>query len=267
MKKIIVITLIFLSQLSFSQEKTKLQVKKISFIQKHPITNLNDYKEGFRLKLNEGPMAVLLQGFVGLFDDFITEEDKIKYKKKEDSLINNVSVEQSYNDKITYYYEFVNDSIISRYQTHNSSTENYTTGKSFINTKLKRAFSRYPYPFSTEPSYRITPFTTIKNLKIEEFRNDKMIIKGISSFKIKCSYDEIHVMAVDDEDLPFLKNLPDVINHKESEIWVTEEIKSMYHPVFNVKEILERYYPLEISEKGSDMRGFMRTIELEELVL
>ena len=37
-------------------------------------------------------------------------------------------------------------------------------------------------------------------------------------------------------------------NHIFLEMWVSENIKTIFHPVFKIREILEKYYPLEIIE-------------------
>jgi hypothetical protein len=50
------------------------------------------------------------------------------------------------------------------------------------------------------------------------------------------------------------------VNSKKQtkELWVTENIKSLYHPVLKYKTILQKYYPLEISESIEEMNGIKK---------
>lgn len=50
-------------------------------------------------------------------------------------------------------------------------------------------------------------------------------------------------------------------------MWVTDKIKSLYHPIVFDKAILEKYYPLEILETQNDIRGFERRFRLEKIEL
>ncbi|WP_343664568.1 hypothetical protein [Chryseobacterium mucoviscidosis] len=61
-----------------------------------------------------------------------------------------------------------------------------------------------------------------------------------------------------------MPKFPDKIELMESEMWVTEEIRSIYHPAFKVKEILEKYYPLYIKQKNSLVPGMIRKIALHD---
>jgi hypothetical protein len=49
-------------------------------------------------------------------------------------------------------------------------------------------------------------------------------------------------------------------------MWVTKDIKTLYHPVLKVKEILENFYPLEINESNNFIEGSIRKYTLKEIV-
>lgn len=93
---------------------------------------------------------------------------------------------------------------------------------------------------------------------INEFRNEKKIIQGIECFKIV-------VTAQDDignEEMPdFFRNLK-----TEYTMYVTDRIKCSFHPVVWYKIILDKYYPLEITESNEVLKGSVYKYELEKLV-
>lgn len=107
----------------------------------------------------------------------------------------------------------------------------------------------------------IIVFFKIQDLVISEYREEKKIINNINCFKVIVSYTEINL----DEDFPQINTIMDEKNYNEEELWVTEDIMSIYHPAYEVKEILEKYYPLEISNKNSFMDGLTKKLTLDEI--
>ena len=81
---------------------------------------------------------------------------------------------------------------------------------------------------------------------LREFKNETKKINGYDCFKVTYSYKE-------ESGLDFNDFLSGYINHRE--LWVTEKIKCVYHPVINDRQILEKYYPLDISERSDAIKG------------
>lgn len=230
---------IFIHTMCFSQKSNAFEFKNISFIKKDSITNLKEYKNSVYNQKTD---------FLGAP---YTEEDKKKMIAS-DSLYSQKEL-----DKFTtiFYYKKINDSIIER----STDKDPYSDSSIFINTKIGREFYDYPYP-AKDFSYKI-PFENIKDLKIQELKKEKKIIKGVKCFKIKVSYTVVIIFDKKNE-FPGLK-VPDKIMDFESEMWVTEKIKSIYHPAFKIREILEKYYPLEIKEKNNSRKGIVRIIRIQ----
>ena len=88
-----------------------------------------------------------------------------------------------------------------------------------------------------------------KDVSIKELKSDQKIINGFKCFKVIYQYKE----NFDDNELSEILTSNE---YSSTEFWVTEEIKSLFHPVYRVKEILEKYYPLEITEKSALAKGF-----------
>jgi hypothetical protein len=51
------------------------------------------------------------------------------------------------------------------------------------------------------------------------------------------------------------------------ELWVTTQINCKYHPIINEKEVLLKYYPLEIIESSEMMEGYITSYTLESLTV
>lgn len=238
MKFLYFLIAIFVHTICFSQNNV-FDFKKIAFVKKDSITNLKEYKNAVYNEKTD---------FLGVA---YTEEDKKKMIAS-DSLYSQKEL-----DKLTtiFYYNKINDSIIER----STDKDPYSDSSIFINTKIGREFYDYPYP-PNDFSFKI-PFENIKNLKIQEFKNEKKNVKGVECFKIKTSYTTINIFDKKNE-FPGLKIL-DIIVEFESEMWVTTKIKSIYHPAFKVKEILEKYYPLEIKEQAYAKKGVVRIIRIQ----
>lgn len=98
-------------------------------------------------------------------------------------------------------------------------------------------------------------------LKVSEDKKNKKIIKGYDCYKVIYEYKENNEHA-DEEYKIYAKN-----TIYQREMWVTEKIKSLYHPIVFDKIILEKYYPLEILETQSDIKGFERRFKLEKIEL
>ncbi len=89
-------------------------------------------------------------------------------------------------------------------------------------------------------------------------------IIGNNCYKAIATYTEIEE-AVNDPEFPEF-NKPEEYIEVKLEMWVTKDIKTLYHPVLKVKEILENFYPLEINESNNFIEGSIRKYTLKEIV-
>lgn len=86
----------------------------------------------------------------------------------------------------------------------------------------------------------------IKDLK--EFKNDTRLINGLKCFKV------VYYTNQQDNDKIF-DSYGEIFGSIKREIWVTQAIKCSYHPLIDNKEILEKYYPLEIIDYPINIKG------------
>ena len=92
-------------------------------------------------------------------------------------------------------------------------------------------------------------------------KKSKKRINGYDCYKVIYEYKSNDKTG--DED--FMKFAGNMIYKRE--MWVTDKIKSLYHPVIYEKEILEKYYPLDILETQSDVKGFETRFVLQKITL
>lgn len=104
------------------------------------------------------------------------------------------------------------------------------------------------------------PFYINKKLKtLKEFKKEKRNIAGYKCFKIIYEYYEV---SDEEEDEGYAKFAKD--KFYTLEIWVTNEIKSSFHPIIKEKQILDKYYPLEIIETDSTLKGLVKKYSLQK---
>lgn len=141
-----------------------------------------------------------------------------------------------------YHATYDNDLIIKFFEVDG---QQYKTLK--INTKTNSMIDENGQLFD----YYDTQ-TEILNLK--EFRSETKIINGYKCFKIIGEY------KIDFEsDFDILSTI--TINKRE--MWVTESIKSICHPLINNIEILEKYYPMQMIEYKDEIKGFQTIYTLD----
>ncbi|WP_449388473.1 hypothetical protein [Chryseobacterium lineare] len=236
----------------FSQKQDSF--KSISFTQKDSITNLEEYKKGQREIITqlENKTVDFTQSLTGRSSEKISETNRYLV----DSLVNSMSQNELDKSIIVYHYKNIDKSIWKRWEAkENGDTLSLPV---FMDLSKEKEYYRYPYDGIDQYSYI---FDKIKSLKIKEFRKDRKSIQGVECFRIKCSYSRIIEHQKEDNG----EKIPDDIYKIEADMWVAEEIKSIYHPAFKVREILEKYYPLYIEEKSSQSPGMIRKIILHEM--
>lgn len=254
MRKHLILLMVFMWGLFYSQNKN-LSFKDISFTQKDSIINLEEYRKGQEKAMVkfESEMGLLMDG---LFESLGGKaRTKAIDKKKSDSIINSLSQKDLDNSIIVYHYKNVDKNIWKLWETK----ENNDILKYPVFTDFSKGKEYYEHPYNGIQEYSYI-FERIKDLKIQEFRKEKKKISEIQCFKIKCSYSQIFKHRKIDG----MPEFPDKIELMESEMWVTEEIRSTYHPAFKVKEILEKYYPLYIKQRSSLVPGMIRKIALHD---
>jgi hypothetical protein len=140
---------------------------------------------------------------------------------------------------IKYYIEY-RDSLVTKKEIKNG-VDQYPV---VINSETRK--------FKNDYAEGIYDAAGIKILNLEVNKNDTKIIFGYKCFKIIYSFVEFDV---DDKEYnEFISNFA-----TKREMWVTDKIKSNFHPIINDLETLEKYYPLEIME-FSDMAKGVKTI-------
>ena len=92
-------------------------------------------------------------------------------------------------------------------------------------------------------------------------KKSKKIINGYECYKVKYEYKENN----EDANQDYKAYAVNIIYKRE--MWVTDKIKSLFHPIILGKSILEKYYPLEILETQNDIKGFERRFILNEITL
>lgn len=96
-----------------------------------------------------------------------------------------------------------------------------------------------------------------KILSIKENRQKTKKIKGYNCFKVVYIFSEPNT-----DDFSFMN-----ANQTTRELWVTEKIKSSFHPIVNEKAIITRYYPLEILEYSNMFKGIFTIHKIEKMDL
>ncbi|WP_159801183.1 hypothetical protein [Flavobacterium sp. MK4S-17] len=96
-------------------------------------------------------------------------------------------------------------------------------------------------------------YSDIKIKYIKEFRNETRLIGGFKCFKIIYLCTEQTDFS---EELNFYR-----------ELWVTDRILCQYHPIVKEKQILKKYYPLEVLEYSEMLKGIMIVSKLYSIHL
>jgi hypothetical protein len=131
---------------------------------------------------------------------------------------------------------------------------------SYLKFKLERESNN-----STFAEYQ---YSKTRDCSILEFREERKLINGYNCFKVIYKYKELNEDAGDDvatsekEFLTFMSNF-----NYYKEFWVTEEIQSLFHPVCKDKEILTKFYPLEIREYNDLIKGIEHIYTLKSISL
>tara|TARA_R110000868_G_scaffold144520_1_gene363766 strand:+ start:535 stop:1320 length:786 start_codon:yes stop_codon:yes gene_type:complete len=164
-------------------------------------------------------------------------------------------LDQFESDSLFYYHKY-QDSLIIEYEKVGANiigdyTVIYRNSETFNKLSKKDSTTFY----LTKESY---VFINEKNLIIQEYKEDSKVIFGYKCFKI--------VLIVKEENENDLEYNQAFKNYNEIyECYVTEEIKSKFHPIIKYKSLLKKYYPLEIKKKYSMLKSAEINYKIESI--
>ena len=235
--KILLVLLISCNAL-YSQNKTIVPTKgAIVFVKKEIITDTVLYKKSMgkifdKLTLEVKKHALLEKGKVL---DTINQRDEQLYPMFD--MIKSFALQQIFSKEpksiIKFHHSYNNDEI----EEFISSNGQYVEKKKFINSS----------DLKDDDLLIIT--------KVEEFKNETKIIKEFKCYKVVMDYFDL-------EQFPGLNTIVNVM-----ELWVTEDIKSNFHPFITSIDILEKYFPLEAKHSIKDVEGMYTTYDLVDFSL
>ncbi len=131
-------------------------------------------------------------------------------------------------DSLIISYQKIDDEIIGDYTVIDRN--NYITYKLAKKDSIFK-YSERPYSYND------------KSIVVKEQRDRIKVINGYRCFKISFTDTE----DIDDEFLTTVQT--------QYELYVTDEINLGFHPFFKYKQILSKYYPLEITERDDLIKG------------
>lgn len=158
---------------------------------------------------------------------------------------------------IKHILKFKNNSIVQYITSFDEVIEDYT----IINPQTQLTKIMASDSLTVLSENKLYEYNISKILELEEFKQETKLINGYNCFKVimKCKSN----LQSDDEFDTFINE-----NYiLKRELWVTTQIKCNYHPVINEKDILIKYYPLEIIESFEGLEGQATTYTLEKISL
>lgn len=160
-------------------------------------------------------------------------------------------------EKDLKYHQCFKKRLVINYTTFNNNViENYN----IINTN-KKAIKIIAKDSTTIISDNI-PYKYNQNeiIEITEFKDETKNINGFECFKVIMLY-----KPNNDENNEFECFMNQYIHKRE--LWVTDKIKCNYHPIIDDKEIMTKYYPLEITESNEAIKGYQKNYKAIIIIL
>lgn len=232
-------SLFLLTSITFSQNKTIVPKDgTIVFELKEIITDTLLYKNSYEKILDimslEAKKEVLIERG---YDNSQVPDSIHQYINQMLEMMKSFAMQETFSNKpknIIKYHHTYNNSEIEEFITTNGEYGEINKITNFDD-------------FENENLWAITG--------IEENKKETKIIKDFKCFKVVMYYFNL-------DEPPGFKSLLNVI-----ELWVTEDIKSMFHPYIKCKEILEKYYPLHIKHTVKGVEGMHTDYEIIEFSL
>lgn len=249
MKKIFLLLLASFSLFCFAQNNPR----KIIFQKYDVITNVEEYNKGLHSsieKLKKISSTINIYLGDGIIDDEKVNKGfdslKIELSKTELSKLDDFKEF----DKL-YLTEKINDSIFKIGDILKNNSLDINENNRFFNLITRRHYNRFSYS-KYEQGINLK-YDKIENLNLIEDKIQTKIINGIKTYKVIASYVKINSAKINSDFPEF--NEPETKDSINLEMWVTSEIKHFYHPIINVKEIVDKYYPLEFKITDSSKLG------------
>lgn len=251
-KLLLIITFYFLfSNLSLAQKKTFVPVKGEIVFSSTAIIPDTSY---FLASLKENNRRLV---------DYLVKKLDIANDEKVDTaslltLMSGSISPKSFSENFDYHFLY-QDSLIESYKTLNSKRSN---SFSIINTKQLNYTDLMVFDDDTSGTDPVNfQYLKLKDKNIKEFKSEKRVINGYECFKVVVKY-KIDFGEEDD-------SLEKIIGNEQciAVYWVTDKIQSLFHPVSKEKEILENYYPLEITYDNPLHKGLSLVYRLRSTSL
>ena len=169
----------------------------------------------------------------------------------------NLYEDVAYRDEnyIKYHQEFKNNQVIN----YTTSFEELLNDYLVINTKTQLTKTIANDSITVLSENQPYKYSTAEILEIKEYKEETKTINGYICFKVIMQYKSNEI----EEDAELNNFMQQFIQKKE--LWVTTKIKCNYHPVINQKQILSKYYPLEIIESSEAHEGFITKYTIEKM--
>lgn len=260
MKKIAFLFVLLCSTLQAQKSKTIVpEVGTIVFKKKEIITNPEKHKKSFAEFISK---MVDYQIENELNEKLVFPDSlQIEQLKSEMKMIFLLEMDNDLDNKeeknIKHILEFKNNNIVQYITSFDEVIKDYTIinpqtqlTKKIASDSLTVLSENKPYEYSIS-----------KILQLEEFKQETKLINGYNCFKIimKCKSN----LHSDDE----FNNYMNENYILKRELWVTNQIRCNFHPVINEKDILIKYYPLEIVESFEGLEGQITTYTLDKISL
>ncbi|TCC94281.1 hypothetical protein EZ428_05760 [Pedobacter frigiditerrae] len=202
-------------------------------------------------------VEALLSTFNGVYDSAIVDSNFLKRVKSE-------MKDQPFKVEDFDYHQVYLDTIIKSYITNaDTLVGDYTVISIKKSTFVIHAEKDV---LKTVTSSEDFAFSKNNEVMIQEFRKERKVINGYNCFKVIYKY-KIDFSDVEEVDGVDILGILGVDQINTTEFWVTEKIQSLFHPICKEKEILEKYYPLEILQETSFFKGMKMFYTLKSISL
>lgn len=235
----LLILILISSNLLYSQNETIVPKNgTIVFIKKEIITDTLLYKKSFEKVLDKVSLeikkeALMERGYkISQISDSINQQLNQMFE-----MMKSIAIQEIFSNKpkdVIKFHHIYNDSEIEEFI---STNDQYIEKKKITNST----------DFQDDDLLAITG--------IDEYKNETKTIKGLKCFRVVMYYFDLEMPSG-------FKSLLNIM-----ELWVTEDIKSKFHPFIKSNEILEKYFPLQVKHTIKDVEGMYTSYEILEFSL
>ena len=243
----LLILFLFISNIVVSQNKVIVPTTgTIAFIKEEKIYDKDLYIKSFKELKPKIKKAMMDEIYIERLTDG-KKTDTILLKSEVEKRVENFEMMlplllNESKEEILFYHEFKIDTITQYYTIDGEEIGN----RIIINTTTLEIKDENDEYVEIEED---------EIIKLTEFKNETKTVNGFNCFKVVCSYKTKN------------KNFDFMLDSNTRELWVTNEIETPYHPVVKKKELLEKYYPLEIIEYSDEIKGMKTIYTLKKITL